>query len=162
MPAKDLVIDIEALPEHLSPGARLLGLDFGSKTIGMALSDTRLQIATPLDTIRRSKFSQDVELLNELAEAHGIGALVLGLPVNMDGSEGPRAQSTRAFARNLGMHFDLPIVLWDERLSTHAAERAMLEADMSRKRRSEIIDQMAATFILQGALDRLKNLNISD
>ena len=158
MPPLDLVISIEALPGRLPPGARLLGLDHGSKTIGLALSDTRLQIASPLDTIRRSRFSRDVELLRSFVEKHGVRGLVLGLPLNMDGSEGPRAQSVRAFARNLGTHFDLPLVLWDERLSTHAAERAMLEADMTRKRRANIIDQMAATYILQGALDRLNQL----
>jgi len=151
-------ITIEALAEVLQPGSRLLGLDVGSKTIGLALSDATRAVATPLTTIRRTKFAKDVGELMEIIETHDVFALVIGLPLNMDGSEGPRAQSVRAFARNLGSHMDLPLVFWDERLSTVAAERALLEADASRKRRSEVIDKMAAAFILQGALDRLRVL----
>lgn len=138
------------------PAARALaGLDLGDKTIGVAVSDGLRQVASPLQTIRRVKFTQDAAALLALVAARGIGGLVLGLPRNMDGSEGPRAQGTRAFARNLSRLTDLPIGFWDERLSTVAAERALLEADTSRKRRSEVIDHVAAGYILQGALDRL-------
>jgi putative Holliday junction resolvase len=140
-----------ALPER---GA-LAGLDFGDKTIGVAVSDSFRQVASPLMTIRRVKFTADAAELLALLSARGIVGMVLGLPLNMDGSEGPRVQSTRAFARNLSRLTDLPIGFWDERLSTVAAERALLEADTSRKRRSEVIDHVAAGYILQGALDRL-------
>ena len=151
-------IPIEALRERLPPGTRLAGLDLGTKTIGVALSDAGLTIATPHTTIRRKKFAADAEVLLKLCEAETVGGLVLGLPVNMNGTEGPRAQATRAFVRNLAPLTALPVVLWDERLSTAAAERAMLEADLSRKRRAEKIDAAAAAFILQGALDRLARL----
>lgn len=134
------------------------GLDLGTKTIGVAVSDLMLGVATPLLTIRREKFTQDAEQLLKIVADRRIAALVLGLPRNMDGSEGPRAQSTRAFARNLIRLQPLPILLWDERLSTVAAERALLEADTSRKRRAEVIDHVAAGFILQGALDRLAHI----
>ena len=134
------------------------GLDLGERTIGVAVSDRRGRIATPLSTIRRVKFAQDAAELLRIVAARGIGGLILGLPVNMDGSEGPRCQSTRAFARNLERLTDLPIGFWDERLSTVAAERALLEADTSRKRRAEVIDHVAAAYILQGALDRMANL----
>jgi putative Holliday junction resolvase len=137
---------------------RLIGLDVGTKTIGMALSDVTRSIATPYDTIRRTKFTEDAKLLLKAMEANQVGAVVIGLPINLDGSEGPRAQSTRAFARNLAKHVDLPLVFWDERLSTAAVERHLIEADASRKRRAEVIDRMAAAYILQGALDRLKRL----
>jgi putative Holliday junction resolvase len=140
-----------ALPER---GA-VAGLDFGDKTIGVAVSDSFRQVASPLMTIRRVKFTVDAAELLALLSARGIVGMVLGLPLNMDGSEGPRVQSTRAFARNLSRLTDLPIGFWDERLSTVAAERALLEADTSRKRRSEVIDHVAAGYILQGALDRL-------
>ncbi len=140
-----------ALPRH---GA-LAGLDLGDKTIGVAVSDGLRQVATPLLTIRRVKFTADAEELLKIVKARDLKGLVLGLPLNMDGSEGPRVQSTRAFARNLSRLTDLPMVFWDERLSTVAAERALLEADTSRKRRSEVIDHVAAGYILQGALDRL-------
>ncbi len=140
--------------ERLRRDERLLGLDVGTKTIGLALSDVTRQIATPLETIRRTKFKADAARLIELARHHGAGGLVIGLPVNLDGSEGPRAQSTRAFARNLAPLTGLPMAFWDERLSTAAVERALLEADASRKRRAELIDKMAAAYILQGALDR--------
>ncbi|MFD2175127.1 Holliday junction resolvase RuvX [Rhodobacter lacus] len=140
----------------------LAGLDLGTKTLGVSVSDTLRSIATPLRTIRREKFTLDAaELLKIVAEREIVG-LVLGLPVNMDGSEGPRAQSTRAFARNLEKLTPLPITFWDERLSTVAAERAMLEADLSRKRRAELVDHVAAGFILQGALDRLGHLGRTD
>lgn len=136
----------------------LLGLDLGTKTIGVAISDSLRQVASPHKTIRREKFTLDVEALFKLvAEREAVG-FVLGLPRNMDGSEGPRAQSTRAFARNLLKLHPLPILFWDERLSTVAAERALLEADTSRKRRSEVIDSVAAGYILQGALDRFSHI----
>jgi putative holliday junction resolvase len=152
------LIEIQDLPPLLAPNARLLGLDLGTKTIGMALSDVSRSIATPYDTLRRTKFTVNAEKIRELIETNQVGALVLGLPLNLDGSEGPRAQSTRAFARNLAAQIDVPIVFWDERLSTAAVERHLIEADASRKRRTEVIDRMAAAYILQGALDRLKRL----
>ena len=155
----DTVIAIEQLPEKLKTGGRLLGLDLGTKTIGMALSDVTCAIATPLSTIQRKKFSHDIKLLLEVIEQHDIMAIIIGLPMNLDGSEGPRAQATRAFARNVAKHTDIPLIFWDERLSTAAVERTLLEADASRKRRAEVIDKMAAAYILQGALDRLANLD---
>ena len=152
------IADLDTLLEALRPGQRLLGLDVGSKTIGMALSDVGRMVATPLATLKRGKFREAATALVELAAEHDVGGLVIGLPINMDGSEGPRAQATRAFARNLAEHTDLPMVFWDERLSTAAAERALLEADASRAKRSAAIDKMAAAIILQGALDRLAHL----
>jgi putative Holliday junction resolvase len=148
-------LTIEELAPRLREGERLMGLDVGTKTIGLALSDVMRQIASPLVTIRRTKFSADAAALLALAGEHGATGLIIGLPINLDGSEGPRAQSTRAFARNLAGLTALPLTFWDERLSTAAAERSLLEADVSRKRRAELIDKMAAAFILQGALDRL-------
>lgn len=145
--------------EHLQPllirGQRLLGLDLGTKTIGLALSDVEFRIATPMRTIRRGKFREDAAELVKLAREFDLAGLVIGLPLNMDGSAGPRAQATRAFVRNLMPILPLPVLLWDERLSTVAAERALIEADLSRARRSELIDATAAAYILQGALDRL-------
>ncbi len=149
---------VEDFAAALAPGQALAGLDLGTRTIGVAVSDRMRAVATPLETIRRRKFGQDAARLLELIERREIGGIVLGLPRNMDGSEGPRAQSTRAFARNLARLTDLPITYWDERLSTVAAERALLEADTSRARRAEVIDHVAAGFILQGALDRLRML----
>ena len=143
----------------LPPVAALAGLDLGDRTIGVAVSDRLRSVATPLETIRRRKFAQDAEALTRLLAAREIGALVLGLPRNMDGSEGPRCQSTRAFARNLARLWEGPIGFWDERLSTVAAERALLEADTSRKRRAEVIDHVAASYILQGLLDRIGHLD---
>ncbi len=136
----------------------LAGLDLGEKTIGVAVSDGLRSVATPLETIRRRKFSLDAARLIEIVTDRTLTGLVLGLPRNMDGSEGPRCQSTRAFARNLTRLTDLPISFWDERLSTVAAERALLEADTSRKRRAEVIDHVAASYILQGLLDRLGHM----
>jgi len=136
----------------------IAGLDLGTVTLGVAVSDTFQSVATPLETIKRKKFGVDAEKLLKIVKDRSIGALVLGLPMNMDGTEGPRCQSTRAFARNLSRLTDLPIGFWDERLSTVAAERALLEADTSRKRRSEVIDHVAASYILQGALDRLGHM----
>ncbi|MEC9368913.1 MAG: Holliday junction resolvase RuvX [Pseudomonadota bacterium] len=152
------IIDIEELAGRLGPRNRLMGLDVGSKTIGLAISDLTRTIATPFDTIRRTKFTEDAGKLLDAAGKESVAAFVIGLPMNMDGSEGPRAQSTRAFVRNLANISKIPVVLWDERLSTAAAERTLLEADTSRKRRAEVIDKMAAAFILQGALDRLARL----
>lgn len=133
----------------------LVGLDLGEKTIGVAVSDRMLSVATPLLTVRRKKFGLDAAALLDVARARDLGGLVLGLPRNMDGSEGARCQSTRAFARNLSALTDLPITFWDERLSTVAAERALIEADMSRAKRAAVIDHVAAGVILQGVLDRL-------
>jgi putative Holliday junction resolvase len=142
----------DLLPE-LKFGQRLLGLDVGAKTIGIALSDVGRIIATPTTTIRRTKFRDDVAQLKALVEEHEIAALIIGMPFNMDGSEGPRCQSVRQFAANVLEVIYIPAALWDERLSTVTAERALLEADMSRKRRAEVIDKMAAAVILQSALD---------
>lgn len=142
----------------LAPGAALAGLDIGDKTVGVAVSDGMRQVATPLETIRRKKFTADAERLLTIAAGRRLGGFVLGLPYNMDGSEGPRCQSTRAFARNLARLTELPITFWDERLSTVAAERALIEADASRARRAEVIDAVAAGYILQGALDRMRHL----
>jgi putative Holliday junction resolvase len=142
------------LAAGLADGA-LLGLDLGTKTIGVAVSDLRRQIATPLETLPKAKFAADAARLATLAQGRRAAGFVVGLPRNMDGSEGPRAQSARAFARNLARAVGLPVALWDERLTTVAAERAMLEADASRKRRAAAIDAVAASYILQGALDRL-------
>jgi putative Holliday junction resolvase len=150
--------DIAAFASAIPQMRGIMGLDLGDKTIGVAVSDTFLSIASPLETIRRKKFGVDAARLNELIVARNIGGLVLGLPRNMDGSEGPRCQSTRAFARNFDRLGDVPITFWDERLSTVAAERALLEADTTRKRRAEVIDHVAAAYILQGALDRMAYL----
>jgi len=150
--------DVESFAAALPPMSALIGLDLGTKTIGVAVSDTFRSISTPLETVRRKKFGTDAARLMELIAERNIAGVVLGLPFNMDGSEGPRCQSTRAFARNLARLIDIPIAFWDERLSTVAAERALLEADTSRKRRSEVIDHVAAGYILQGMLDRLAHL----
>ncbi len=146
---------IEDFVAALPANRALAGLDLGEKTVGVAVSDRMLSVATPLETIRRTKFTADAAALLAVATKRDIGGIVLGLPFNMDGSEGPRCQSTRAFARNLERLTGLPIGFWDERLSTVAAERALLEADTSRKRRAEVIDHVAAGVILQGALDRI-------
>jgi putative Holliday junction resolvase len=150
--------DIADFRAALPPMQAIAGLDLGEKTIGVAVSDTFLSVATPLETVRRKKFTLDAERLMEIIAARRLGGLVLGLPRNMDGSEGPRCQSTRAFARNLSRLSDVPIGFWDERLSTVAAEKALLEADTTRKRRAEVIDHVAASYILQGVLDRLGHL----
>lgn len=146
--------DLERLAT-LPRGARLLGFDLGTKTIGLALSDVERRLATPLETIARGKFTADAGRIAKLAQRHGVGGLVFGLPVNMDGSEGPRAQATRAFARNLVRLLPLPAAFWDERLSTAAVTRMLIEADASRARRAALVDRMAAAYILQGLLDRL-------
>ena len=151
------VCELEQLPTVLEPKLRLLGLDLGAKSIGLALSDPGLRIASPIDTIRRTKFTKDAELLDAVIAERGVGALVIGLPINMDGSEGRRCQSTRQFAANLlARGCALPIAFWDERLSSAAVERFLIdEADMTRRKRAQVIDKMAAAYILQGALDRL-------
>jgi putative Holliday junction resolvase len=150
--------DLSGFAAALPRFGALAGLDLGTKTIGFAVSDSFRSVATPITTIRRTKFTEDVAQLLKLCTERGIAGLVIGLPRNMDGSEGPRAQSTRAFVRNLAKLSPLPVAYWDERLSTVAAERALLEADTSRKKRAEVIDQVAAGYILQGALDRLAHL----
>ncbi|WP_116086615.1 Holliday junction resolvase RuvX [Tropicimonas sp. IMCC34011] len=142
----------------IPPGRAIAGLDLGTKTIGLALSDMLLLSATPDRTIRRKKFTLDAEALLERLTEREIAGMVLGLPRNMDGTEGPRCQATRAFARNLERMTNCPIALWDERLSTVAAERALIEADTSRRRRAEVIDHVAASYILQGALDRMRHI----
>jgi putative Holliday junction resolvase len=150
--------DITEFAAALPSMQALIGLDLGEKTIGVAVTDSFLSVATPLETVRRKKFGIDAARLSEIIADRRIGGLILGLPRNMDGSEGPRCQSTRAFARNFDKLGDIPISYWDERLSTVAAERALLEADTSRKRRAEVIDHVAAGYILQGVLDRLRVL----
>ena len=140
---------------EIKTGQRLLGLDLGSKTIGIALSDTLQQVATPLETWRRKKFTADAKHLLGLAAKFDVAAFVIGLPLNMDGSEGKRIQSTNAFVRNMGQKTDIDFICWDERMSTVAVERVLLEADSSRAARARVIDKMAAAYILQGALDRL-------
>ncbi|MFN3576868.1 MAG: Holliday junction resolvase RuvX [Tabrizicola sp.] len=152
---------VEDFAAALPPNRAIAGLDLGERTIGVALSDLRRQVATPVEVIRREKFTLDAGRLLALLAARDAAGIVLGLPLNMDGSAGPRVQSTQAFARNLEKLTPLPICYWDERLSTVAAERALLEADTSRKRRKEVIDQVAAGYILQGALDRMAHIGRS-
>jgi len=149
---------LDELQPALKRHQRLIGVDLGSKTIGLALSDVSLSIASPLETIKRTKFAADAARLLALAAEHDAGGLIIGLPLNMDGTEGPRCQSTRAFIRNLEKLTDLPIAFWDERMSTQAVTRTLLDADASRARRAELVDKLAAAYILQGALDRLKKL----
>ena len=148
-------IAIEDIAQALQPGQTVAGLDLGTKTIGVAVSDRGLSFASPRPVIRRGKFTADAQKLLAALGQDNVGAIILGLPRNMDGSEGPRAQATRAFARNLAQKTELPIAFWDERLSTVAAERSLLEMDVSRSKRAERIDSAAAAFILQGALDRI-------
>lgn len=157
MPVLSLADAIAVLP----PRGALIGLDLGSKTIGVAASDPERRVAAPVETISRQRFNLDARRILDLAAERRAAGLVLGLPINMDGSEGPRAQATRAFARNLARLTELPIALWDERLSTAAVERALIAADASRAKRQKVIDQHAAAYILQGALDRLSNQSAS-
>ena len=152
------ILTLEALAASLTGKGRFIGVDPGVKTIGLALSDVERRIATPLETVSRTKFATDAARMLALADKFEIAAFVIGLPFNMDGSEGPRAQATRAFARNLGGLRPMPIVFWDERLSTAAVTRALIEQDVSRARRAANVDKMAAAYILQGALDRLRRL----
>jgi putative holliday junction resolvase len=140
----------------IPPSGKILGLDLGTKTIGVAVSDGMRYSATPLETIKRTKFTQDAERIVALIAQNQAVALILGLPLNMDGTEGPRVQSTRAFARNLAPKIAIPVAFWDERLSTSAVTRMMIEADLRRDRRAEVVDKLAASYILQGALDRLR------
>jgi putative holliday junction resolvase len=150
------IVDAVELGGLVAKGRRLIGLDLGSRTIGVALSDVERMVATPLETVRRTRFSRDAEQLSRLVATHDVGGIVIGLPISMDGSEGPRCQSVRQFARNLLRVVDLPMGFWDERLSTAAVERMLIaEADMSRKRRGRVIDKLAAAYILQGALDAI-------
>ena len=150
------ICDLNAMGGLLAPDARLMGLDLGAKTVGVAVSDVSRTIATARTTIRRTRLSRDIETLRAMIAADGIGGIVVGLPVNMDGSEGPRAQSARDTAARLAEALALPVALWDERLSTVAAERPLLDADLSRRKRARVVDQVAAAYILQGALDRLR------
>lgn len=151
------VLELPELAETIGGEDRLLGLDLGSKTIGLALSDVMRSIATPYELIKRTKFTKDANRLKEIIDQEGVGGLVLGYPISMDGSEGPRCQSTRDFATNILDKWDIPILLWDERMSTNAVERFLIgEADMTRKRRAEVVDKAAAAYILQGALDALR------
>jgi putative Holliday junction resolvase len=151
------IVILDEMRAHLSPGQRLLGLDLGEKTIGLALSDTSLTVATPFKTLQRGRFKTDAGLLMGLIAEHGAGGLIVGLPLNMDGSEGAAAQSARAFARNFAAVSNCPLALVDERLSTAAVTRTLLDADASRRRRGQLVDKMAAAYILQGALDRLRH-----
>ncbi|TKT76981.1 Holliday junction resolvase RuvX [Aquamicrobium sp. LC103] len=151
-------IAIEELPQLIGAGKTVAGIDLGTKTIGLAVSDAGLTFAHPRPVIARKKFTIDATTLLAAVARENVAAMIIGLPVNMDGSEGPRAQATRAFARNIGPLTELPFVFWDERLSTVAAERALIAMDVSRKKRDERIDSAAAAFILQGALDRLRAL----
>jgi putative Holliday junction resolvase len=150
-----ILADPAALRGAVPAGLRLIGLDIGTKTVGLALSDTRRIIASPLETIRRRRFRDDAARLFALADLHGVGGLVVGLPLTLAGGDGPRTQSVRQFARNVVALRDLPVAFWDERLSTAAVEREMIAADMTRKRRAEIVDRVAAAYILQGCLDFL-------
>ncbi|MHC2019610.1 Holliday junction resolvase RuvX [Methylobacterium sp. CM6247] len=150
--------EIRAFVAASAGGRRLIGIDLGTKTIGLALSDVGRQIASPLETIRRVKFTPDVARLRLLCEAHQVGGLVMGLPLNMDGSEGPRVQATRSFVRNMKPLLDLPVLFCDERLSTAAVTRALIAADASRAKRGEVVDMLAAAYILQGCLDQIRGL----
>ncbi|CAA2144745.1 MULTISPECIES: Holliday junction resolvase RuvX [Methylobacterium] len=150
--------EVRAFVAASAGGRRLIGIDLGTKTIGLALSDVGRQIASPLETIRRVKFTPDVARLRLLCEAHQVGGLVMGLPLNMDGSEGPRVQATRSFVRNMKPLLDLPVLFCDERLSTAAVTRALIAADASRAKRGEVVDMLAAAYILQGCLDQIRGL----
>ena len=150
--------ELVAFIDGLAPRARLMGLDLGTKTIGLALSDVERRIATPLETIKRVKFTPDVSRIKDLVERYEVGGLVFGLPLNMDGTEGPRSQATRAFVRNLKPLLALPVLFWDERMSTMVVTRTLLDADASRAKRADAVDKMAAAYILQGALDRYERI----
>lgn len=151
---------IEEFIENIGVEGALMGLDLGEKTIGVAVSDTRQTVATGIKTIKRTKFQQDLTILTQIIFGRDIKGLILGLPKNMNGSEGPKCQSTRAFAKNISLTVQLPITFWDERLSTVAAERSLIEANASRRRRAEVIDYVAASFILQGVLDRVSAIKM--
>ena len=151
---------IEEFIENIGVEGALMGLDLGEKTIGVAVSDTRQTVATGIKTIKRTKFQQDLTILTQVIVGRDIRGVILGLPKNMNGSEGPKCQSTRAFAKNISLTVPLPITFWDERLSTVAAERSLIEANASRRRRAEVIDYVAASFILQGVLDRISAIKM--
>jgi len=157
--ANDPALPLDGFLTALPDNTRLIGLDLGTKTIGLALSDLGRGIASPMETIRRKKFTQDAEQLLAICAKQEVGGLVMGLPLNMDGTEGPRAQATRAFVRNLAQKTDLPVTYWDERLSTAAVTRTLLQADSSRAKRADVVDKMAAAYILQGFLDRLGHMS---
>lgn len=150
------ILALDAFADTIAADARLIGIDVGTKTLGLALSDVQRSIASGVVTLRRRKLAADIRCLLDIAREQGAGGFVIGLPLNLDGSSGPRAQATRAFARSLARETDLPILLWDERLSTAAAERSLLEAGASRRRRAQVIDKVSAVWILQGLLDRMK------
>jgi len=152
------ILTLDELLTRLPRFARLIGLDLGTKTIGVAISDVERRIASPVETIRREKFTADVQKLATITKTQEAFALVIGLPLNMDGTEGPRAQATRSFVRNLDAHLKLPVIYWDERLSTAAVTRTLIEQDASRAKRAEVVDRMAAAYILQGALDRIQRI----
>ena len=154
----DHTIDLADLALRLPAKARLIGLDLGTKTIGLAISDVERRLASPLKTLRRGAFQRDADALTSIFAEFEIAGLILGLPLDLEGRDGPRTQSTRAFARNLSMHTSLPIVLWDERFSTVVVTRSLIANDVSRARRAQLVDKMAAAYILQGALDRLGGL----
>jgi putative Holliday junction resolvase len=151
------VVQLSELKAALIPGLRLLGIDLGEKTIGLALSDTLISIATPFQTLRRGKFLADAVKIDQIVRSERVGGIIIGLPLNMNGTEGPAAQSVRAFARNFSARSPIAIAFWDERLSTAAVTRTLLDADTSRKRRAALVDKMAAAFILQGAIDRIRH-----
>jgi len=154
-----MIVDIDTLKKSMPERSRLLGLDLGEKTIGLALSDITLMVATPMETLARGKFGVDAAKIEKIVADQGVGGLVVGLPLNMDGTDGPSAQSARAFARNFAARASaLPVLLWDERMSTAAVTRTLIDADASRKRRGEVVDKMAAAYILQGALERLRRI----
>lgn len=157
-PRQSTLVSVEEMMSLVAPYSRLIGLDVGTKTIGLALSDVERRLASPLETIKRSKFVADAARLALLAERHQAAGYVVGLPLNMDGAEGPRAQATRAFVRNLAAVDSRPVCFWDERLSTAAVTRALIEQDASRAKRAEVVDRMAAAYILQGALDRMSHI----
>ncbi|HEX3809658.1 MAG TPA: Holliday junction resolvase RuvX [Rhizomicrobium sp.] len=152
------VLDLVQLKSQLPAGMRLIGLDLGEKTIGIALSDTLLMVATPFETLKRGKFTADAKRLQDIMTAQGAGGVIVGFPLNMDGSTGPAAQSARAFANNFTQATSLPVTLWDERMSTAAVTRTLLDADTSRAKRAQVVDKMAAAYILQGALERLRQI----
>ena len=154
----DNIIPIEEIPARLARFSRLMGLDLGTKTIGLALSDVERRLASPLETIQRTKFGADARRLMELAAKYDVAAYVIGLPLNMDGTPGPRAQATRAFVRSMAPLDTRPFIFWDERLSTAAVTRSLIEQDASRAKRAEVVDRMAAAYILQGALDRIQTI----
>jgi putative Holliday junction resolvase len=154
----ELVTSLDHISRLLPEKGRVMGLDLGTKTIGLALSDVERRLASPLETIKRVKFSQDAHLLLKMAQEQEVLALIFGLPLNMDGSSGPRAQATQAFLRNLRLLTSLPFALWDERLSTAAVTRDLIDQDVSRAKRAQLVDKLAAAYILQGALDRLNGI----